>query len=95
MYGFDDGGLHMLWGGGIVMIVFWLGVILLALWGFRQLVSREGWAQAADRSSASALEIAQARYARGEISREQYLALLEDLELNDSLPVGKSKRSEF
>ncbi len=75
------------WGGwgwwspiwGIVMLVFWLlvlaGLGLVVLWFVRQI--RPGEA-AAGRSRA--LEILQERYARGEITREQYEQMRRDLE---------------
>ncbi len=64
---------------GIVMLVFWLlvlaGLVLVVLWFVRQI--RPGEA-AAGRSRA--LAILQERYARGEITREQYEQVRRDLE---------------
>jgi uncharacterized membrane protein len=74
MYGYW--GLGM-WGGAALMILFWIGIILLALWGFRRLFPDQRLPPPAP--SRSALEIAQSRYSRGEISRDEYLALINDL----------------
>jgi putative membrane protein len=54
--------------GGIWMIVFWGVIIGLVVWGIRAVTDRR------DRPSleGSPLEIAQRRYARGEISKEEF-----------------------
>ena len=54
--------------GGIWMIVFWGVIIGLVVWGIRAVTDRR------DRSpgGGSPLEIAQRRYARGEISKEEF-----------------------
>lgn len=71
-YGFD-----MWWGGGLLMILFWVVVIALAIWVLRWLFAGSQSQQPA--TTQSAVDVAKARYARGEISREQYRALIEDL----------------
>ena len=100
MHWFDG---HGWWMGGWWMIIFWIGVALLFLWGVRQFAGGErGTApRHSDRlpEADSALAIVKRRYARGEISREEYLALLEDLgyEAADTLDAAlarKLKRSE-
>jgi putative membrane protein len=67
------------WGmgfGWIFMILFWalviLGVVALAKWLF--------FADGAGGAGKSALDILKARYARGEINREQYEQMRRDLE---------------
>ncbi len=61
------------------MMIFWLliliGLVLLVVWAIRQIVHREGVPTGTSR----ALEIVQERYARGEISREQYEQMRRDL----------------
>ncbi len=90
-YGFD-----MAWGGGWWMLLFWGGVIALSIWTLRWLVAGSRRAEGSSQTP-SAREIAARRYARGEISRDEYLALVKDLELDESGDdrPHKAKRSEF
>ncbi|MGQ9571958.1 MAG: SHOCT domain-containing protein [Dehalococcoidia bacterium] len=67
------------WGGGwwwlimpIGMIVFWGAIIALVVWAIRQLTEGRG-------GKGNALDIAEARYARGEISREEFEQIRRDL----------------
>ena len=62
--------------GAVLMILFWVGVILLTLWGFRLLFPDRPLAPISQ--ATSALEIAQLRYSCGEISQAEYLALVKD-----------------
>ncbi len=80
-YGFD-----MSWGGWW-MLLFWLGVLALIIWGVRSLIV--GSTSSEERRGPSAQDIAARRYAQGEISREEYFDLISDLELPH-----KAKRSE-
>jgi putative membrane protein len=74
----DDG--HMWgWGAGwwwlvmpIGVIVFWGGVIALIIWAIRQFSEGRGGGD-------NAIEIARHRYARGEISREEFDQIRRDL----------------
>ena len=66
------------WGmafGGIFMILFWglvvLAIVALAKWLFS--------GRASDRASERPLDILRERYARGEISREQYERMRQEL----------------
>jgi len=61
--------------GGIWMIVFWGGLIALIVWGITRLSRRGGPAGRQD-----ALDIARERYARGEITREQFDQIKRDLQ---------------
>lgn len=78
----DDDDDHMMgdwdWGGGwwiimpIMMVLFWGGIIAVAVWGIRQFTSgRDG--------GRSPLDIARERYARGEINAEEFEKLRRDL----------------
>ena len=64
--------------GGIWMVIFWAGVIALIVWAVNRLVHRRGhehggpWRQ-------DPLEIARTRYARGEITKEQFDQIKKDL----------------
>jgi len=63
MYGFGGG-----WFMGIFMILFW-GLII---WGIIALVRYFSRTRTSDSQDTSALEILKKRYARGEISQEEY-----------------------
>ncbi len=69
------------WIGMIISMVFWLvvlgGIAWLVVWAVRR--SGTGNYPSQNASGFSAKEIAQQRYARGEITREQYQQLIEDL----------------
>jgi putative membrane protein len=85
-HGWDMGhGIN--WGGwlfgGLMMLLFWGGIIALAFFAIRALLrsgrerTDEGsWRQRGE----TALDILQKRYAGGEISREDYLEVKRDLE---------------
>ena len=93
-YGFDGWGMP--WGGGLLMILFWLTVIGLILWGLTSLLTSNKAAPQQPRLAPPPLEIAQARYARGDMSRDEYLALVVDLHSTDeNVDYPKVKRSEL
>lgn len=62
--------------GGIFFILFWGAIIFLIVWGIRKLsvYSRTG-----SLSNRSALDIAKERYAKGEITKEQFDQIKRDL----------------
>ena len=78
------GGFHMIgWFVGLVIAVaLMVAVVLLLVWLWRRAgggrLLRSGALQAPS-SALSAKEILQARYAQGEITREQYLQMRDDL----------------
>jgi len=56
------------WLGMLTMLLFWIGVIALVVWGLSNLFSaRQAGAEP------DALEILKRRYARGEISHEEFV----------------------
>ena len=59
--------------GWVWMFVFWGAIIWLVVWA----VSRATGGQAA--SSSTPMDIAKARYARGEINKEEFESLRRDL----------------
>ncbi len=62
-------------GGGVMMVLFWGGLLLLAAFALR------AWQHTPARHGAgSALAILQARYARGEIDKAQYDEIKRDIE---------------
>jgi putative membrane protein len=81
--GHMDGNWWMWLIGLIVMLLFWGGVIALAFFGIRAVLRSdrsEKEMRPPSYQGEDALEILKARYARGEISREEYLAMRSDLE---------------
>ncbi len=75
----DGMGWWMLW-GGLMMVIFWGAIIALAVWAIQSLSGRaERPGPAAGPSSRTPLEIAKERYARGEISREEFEQIRKDL----------------
>ncbi|MAT43709.1 MAG: hypothetical protein CL609_15335 [Anaerolineaceae bacterium] len=63
----------------IISIAVIIGLILLVVWAVRRFSGSNYQSGIQSPGSQSAKEIAQARYARGEISREEYQQILSDL----------------
>jgi putative membrane protein len=55
------------WLGMLVMAMFWIGVILLVVWGLSSVLSGQR-----PRAEIDPLEILRERYARGDISKEEF-----------------------
>ena len=55
------------WLGYLTMVVFWLGILLLVIWAVSGLFPANRRASGPD-----ALELVRQRFARGEISREEF-----------------------
>ncbi len=55
------------WPGMIMMALFWIGVVVLVIWGVSNLFPTRRPATETD-----AIAIVRQRFARGEISREEY-----------------------
>ncbi len=64
------GWMTLMW---VWMTLFWGSIIALVVWGITRATRVKG------SSSAPPLEIAKARYARGEITKEQFETLKRDL----------------
>jgi putative membrane protein len=78
----DDMGWWMLW-GGLMMVLFWGGIIALIVWAIQTVTRREfSQTQPPDTSPSARtpVDIAKERYARGEISREEFEQIKRDLE---------------
>jgi len=60
--------------GGLWMVVFWGGLIALIVWGITKL----GWRRALPPKH-DPLDIAKERYAKGEISKEEFEQIKKDL----------------
>ena len=74
MWGWHEGMGWWMGFGGILFVLFWSGVIALFVWGIRR---------TSDKGSSSnknnPLDIAKERYAKGEISKEEYEKIKADL----------------
>lgn len=60
--------------GGIGMVIFWGGLIALIVWGITRLTRRDDSGR-----GRNSLDIVRERYARGEISSEEFEQLKKDL----------------
>ncbi len=69
----DVGGWWMLF-GGIMMFIFWGGLIALIVWGITRLTRRD-----VSTTKHTPLDIAKQRYAKGEINKEEFEQLKKDL----------------
>ena len=69
------------WGGMIfgwlMMLLLWGSLIILIIWAARSITSRGG--DQTKKLEPGAREILDRRYAKGEISREEYKSMKEDL----------------
>jgi len=76
----DGMGWWMLW-GGLMMVVFWGVVIGLIVWGVQSVTGRRVDQPAGEGSAGrSPLGIAKERYARGEIGRDEFEQIRQDLD---------------
>ncbi len=64
--------------GGVWAILFWVALIALIVWVIRRIADRGG-GDARGPERHDALEIAKMRYARGEITKEQFDQIKRDL----------------
>lgn len=62
------------WFGGIGMFIFWGGVVTLIVWGIMRLTKRGN-----SMKEHTPLDIAKERYAKGEISKEEFEQIKKDL----------------
>ena len=69
--GLGMGGLGLIW-----MLVFWVGLIALALWLVSLLFPAAGKSSHDEGISPAALDILKERYARGELTKEEYQEIL-------------------
>jgi putative membrane protein len=84
MYGGPGFGWAGMIFGGLMMLLFWGGLIVLAILAFRAFTRSGGWQsrdvnRAVDRRGENALASLKERYARGEIDKEQYERMRSDL----------------
>ncbi len=76
----DGMGWWMLW-GGLMMILFWGAIIAFAVWFVQSITERDaGHASGTGGGRPDPLEIAKERFARGEMTREQFEEVRRTLE---------------
>lgn len=63
----------------VVMLAFGVGIVFLIIWAVRRLGSNVDQSGSQGSSSQTARDIAQYRYAKGEITRDEYQQILADL----------------
>ncbi len=76
-----DTGWWMIW-GGLMMILFWGAIIGFIVWAIQALTRRESSQTQRSQPGApqpAALDIAEERYARGDITREEFEQIKRDL----------------
>ncbi len=78
MYGYGLGYLVMLV-GAVVAILLLIGLVWLVVWAVRRSGSGAGGTFGGSASAQTPKEVLQMRYARGEITREQYQQMMQDL----------------
>ncbi|HET7088593.1 MAG TPA: SHOCT domain-containing protein [Anaerolineae bacterium] len=66
-------------GGGLIMILFWVGLIVGAVW-LAQALFNSGRTSSSTGRDLTAKEILDQRFARGEITREEYDLMKQDLQ---------------
>ncbi|MDD4923388.1 MAG: SHOCT domain-containing protein [Dehalococcoidales bacterium] len=72
---FWDSGIVLTWIiNWVMIIIFWVGIIVLIVWGVTKLLKTGKSA-----GSAGALDIAKERYARGEITKEEFEQIKKDI----------------
>jgi putative membrane protein len=71
-------GFGMGLGGGLMMVLVWGGLILLAVWLVKSLFPANSQTPRSQPST-SAIDILNQRYARGEITKDQYEQMRRDL----------------
>ena len=73
--GWGAGNMMGWFGGGIMMIAFWVLIVFLIVWITREVSGRNG------SSNSKQLDILKERYAKGEINKEEFEAKKKDLSL--------------
>ena len=73
-------GWGMGWGGGLLMALFGIAVIVLIVWGIVRLTRHGGCCSTTTTTTKQTpLDIAKERYAKGEITKDQFEQIKKDL----------------
>ncbi|MHB0965672.1 MAG: SHOCT domain-containing protein [Bellilinea sp.] len=78
-YGYGNMGWIGMILGALVSIALLIGLVLLIVWAVRRMSATPYQSGSQTSLGQSARDIAQARYAKGEISRDEYQQILSDL----------------
>lgn len=65
--------------GFVITIAVLIGLVLLVVWAVRRMSTNSTQSGSQNLAGQSARDVAQVRYAKGEISREEYQQILSDL----------------
>lgn len=66
------------WGGMLLMGLFWIALIALVAWAAYRIAKGRGWI-GGSAGRATPEEVLDERYARGEIERDEYVRMREEL----------------
>ncbi len=89
MMGWAGSSIDMMMG---VLTIFVIGILVRMWWHG---VGQSMMSQRDDTVSRDALELAEVRYAQGEISRDEFMDIVDDLSLADADFKPKRKRGEW
>ena len=73
-------GMGFGWFGFLFMAIFWIVIIAAAIWLLSSLFPKSNQTAVTGNSPDTAVDILKKRYARGEISKEEFAAMRHDLE---------------
>ena len=65
--------------GGASMILLWVGLIVLLVWVVMKIVRGSSDGGSSTETKSNALDIAKERYAKGEISKEEFEQIKKDI----------------
>lgn len=74
MWCFGEGTAWWSWSSGIGMFIFWGAFIALVVWGILRFTKRDS-----STTKHTPLDVAEERYAKGEISKEEFEQIKKDL----------------
>lgn len=75
-YGWGTGNMMGWFGGSLMMLIFWISFIALIVWVVREVGNKHSHTT---RSGSAALDILKERYARGEITKEEFESKKKDI----------------
>jgi putative membrane protein len=66
--------------GFVLIVVFWIAIIVAAVWLLGNLFPRNNTTRPSGDAPETAIDILKQRYARGELSKEEYETMRHDVE---------------